>query len=103
MLDAGATTWWELWNPDGSWCHGWSAGPTYLLTTHILGVQPTAPGWRSFEVRPQPCGLEWAQGTVPTPLGDVAVEWRVEDGRCKTVVRAPVGAKYRVIEPEPVA
>ena len=102
MLDAGATTWWELWNPDGSWCHGWSAGPTYLLTTHILGVQPTAPGWRSFEVRPQPCGLEWAQGTVPTPLGDVAVEWRVEDGRCKTMVRAPVGAKYRVIEPEPV-
>ncbi|MCX6910640.1 MAG: family 78 glycoside hydrolase catalytic domain [Verrucomicrobia bacterium] len=102
MLDAGATTGWELWNSEGSWCHGWSAGPTYLLTTHILGVRPTAPGWRSFEVHPQPCGLKWAQGTVPTPLGDIAVEWRIEDGRCTTAVRAPAGAKHRVIEPEQV-
>lgn len=102
MLDAGATTWWELWNPEGSWCHGGSAGPTYNLTTHILGVHPTAAGWRSFEVRPQPCGLEWAQGNVPTPLGDIAVEWRVEEGRCTTAVRPPAGAKCRVIEPQQV-
>jgi hypothetical protein len=46
--------------------------------------------------------LEWAQGTVPTPLGDIAVEWRVEDGRCTTAVRAPAGAKHRIIEPQHV-
>jgi hypothetical protein len=102
MLDAGATAWWELWTPDGSWCHGASAVPTYLLSTHILGVRPTAAGWRSFEVHPQPCGLEWAQGIVPTPLGDITVEWRVQDGRCTTAVRAPAGAKHRVVEPQHV-
>ncbi|MCX7825485.1 MAG: glycoside hydrolase family 78 protein [Verrucomicrobiae bacterium] len=97
MLDAGATTWWEEWSPDASWCHGWSAGPTYLLTTQILGARPTAAGWREFEVRPQPCGLEWARGTIPTPQGDITIEWQVEQGRCKPAVRAPVGVKYRIL------
>ncbi len=102
MMAAGATTWWEKWTSDGSWCHGWSAGPTYDLTTHVLGVQATGPGWREYEVRPRPCGLKWARGTVPTPHGEINVEWQVVDGRCRTVVRGPTGLKYRVVPPESV-
>lgn len=102
MMAAGATTWWERWAPEGSWCHGWSAGPTYDLTTHVLGVQATAAGWREFEVRPRPCGLEWARGVVPTPHGEINVEWQVVDGRCKTTVRAPTGLKFRVVPPASV-
>ena len=49
MLERGATTFWEHYQeswPKGfctaagmSLCHGWSAGPTYSLPAHVLGVR----------------------------------------------------------------
>ncbi len=102
MLDAGATTWWERWDAEGSWCHSGSAGPTYDLTTRVLGARPTAAGWREFEVAPRPCGLDWARGTVPTPHGELQIEWQVVEGRCKTRVKAPPGLKHRVLAPQSV-
>ena len=49
MIDMGATTFWEMWSRRGgrltrSHCHGWSAAPTFFLSTHVLGVRPVAPG-----------------------------------------------------------
>jgi hypothetical protein len=84
MLRNGATTTWELVDrripgldtlvvAGRSQCHGWSAGPAHLLPSRILGVTPTAPGFRGVAVRPMLGDLEWAEGTVPTPLGPIAV------------------------------
>lgn len=63
-----------------SYCHGWSAGPAAQLPAFILGVRPTAPGWREVEIRPQPGGLKWAEGTVPTPYGEIHVTWQMVNG-----------------------
>lgn len=76
MLDWGATTWWEMWQPTASFCHGWSAAPTYFLSAEILGVKPARPGWEEILVHPHPVGLEWAKGEIPTPKGDVSIEWK---------------------------
>ena len=46
------------------------------MTTKVLGVSPTEPGFRRFEVRPHPGSLSWAEGTVPTPHGDVRAAWQ---------------------------
>lgn len=84
MLRHGATTTWELVDrrepgidhiqPAGrSHCHGWSAGPAHLLPAYILGVTPIAPGYRSVAIRPALGDLAWAEGTVPTPHGDIHV------------------------------
>lgn len=84
MLRSGATTTWEIVdrrepgidhiNVAGrSHCHGWSAGPAYLLPAHILGVTPTTPGFRTVEIRPALGDLAWAEGVVPTPHGDIQV------------------------------
>jgi len=89
MLRSGATTTWELVDrrepgidhiqPAGrSHCHGWSAGPAFQLPVHVLGVTPTAPGYRKVEIRPALDDLTWAEGVVPTPAGDIAV--RVQAG-----------------------
>jgi alpha-L-rhamnosidase len=56
--------------------HAWSTGPTAALSQYVLGVVPRAPGFRSWTVAPQPGALRWAQGTVPTPHGPIAVRWR---------------------------
>lgn len=85
MLRSGATTTWELVDrrepgidhiqPAGrSHCHGWSAGPANLLPAHILGVTPTSPGYRTVDLRPALGDLEWAEGVVPTPLGDIRIK-----------------------------
>ncbi len=91
MLKSGATTTWEVSQPEwdhlpfrrdipaNSHAHSWSAGPCWLFAAHILGVQPAAPGFREVRISPQASGLEWARGTVPTPHGPIRVEWR-QDG-----------------------
>ena len=40
---------------------------------HILGVTPTKPGFAEYEVRPNLSGLEWIDGVVPTPHGEIHV------------------------------
>jgi hypothetical protein len=101
MLRHGATTCWDVCDPDAhpqgierpethamSHCHGWSAGPAYLLPAHVLGVRPAAPGFAAIEVAPQLGGLAWARGAVPTPHGDIEVH--LEAGHGGTV-RLPAG------------
>jgi alpha-L-rhamnosidase len=95
MLESGATTWWEYWEPKGSFCHGWSAGPTHFLPAEILGVKPGAPGWKVINVDPHPAGLAWARGKVPTPQGEVSVEWRSGDEFSLTL-NVPVSAHVSV-------
>jgi hypothetical protein len=50
-----------------SLCHGWSAGPAYLLPAYVLGIRPTAPGFTAHTDDPQLGDLAWAEGAVPTP------------------------------------
>ena len=39
----------------------------------ILGVTPTAPGYREVSIRPALGDLTWAKGEVPTPHGQIRV------------------------------
>lgn len=89
MIQLGATTVWEAFNPKQSGtehysmygkrygkslCHAWGGGPIYLLGRYYLGVYATAPGYDSFVVEPSLGGLKWVKGTVPIEGGLVTVE-----------------------------
>ena len=102
------STLWEHVKPDGtpnlsafsSLAHGWGAGPTESLTTRVLGVNPTAPGFKRFDVMPHPGDLEWAEGRVPTPHGAVRAEWRREgDERFRLELDVPDGTVARAAVP----
>jgi hypothetical protein len=103
MLAAGAKTCWEVVHldrrdgfPTRSHCHGWSAAPVYILPRLVLGVRPTAVGWREVEVRPLAFGLEYARGAVPTPFGPITVRWERAAGRRPLLeVEAPPEIKVR--------
>ena len=94
MLDWHCTTWCE--NPDSprSECHGWSSAPTYEFSAMVLGVYPTADGYKSVRIKPNvDCyGLDWAKGTVPTPMGVISVAWEKKDGQVTLDVTLPAGA-----------
>ncbi len=76
-----------------SFCHGWGAGPVAQLPAYVLGVRPVGAGWREVEIAPRRCGLAWAEGTVPTPFGDVRVAWKVVDGKPKLTCTTPPEVK----------
>ena len=97
-------TMWETIGPYGgvptdahpSWDAGWSSGAAPALTTYVLGVQPTSPGFATFTVNPQSGGAAWgitsASGTVPTPHGDITVDWHLSAaGKLIVTVKAPRG------------
>jgi hypothetical protein len=101
-------TFWETVSPDGelglgsytSMSHGWAAAPTNFLTHETLGVRPTGPGFKTFDVSPQPTdGLNWAQGRVPTPHGTIRTAWRRTEGGFRLTVEAPAGTSYTATVP----
>lgn len=88
MLCEGATTFWEKYNPQEtgtqhlamygrpygkSLCHAWGASPIYLLGKYYLGVRPSEAGYREFSIQPVLGRLQWMEGTVPTPNGNIHV------------------------------
>ena len=89
MLNLGATTFWEAYDPTApadehyemygrpfgkSLCHAWGANPVYLFGRYFMGVYPTAPGYKEYTIEPALGGLKWMKGVVPTPQGDIKVE-----------------------------
>ena len=88
MLREGATSFWEKYIPSEqgtehlamygrpygkSLCHAWGASPVYLLGRYFLGIQPTQPGYATWEARPYLADLEWMEGRVPTPNGIIHI------------------------------
>jgi alpha-L-rhamnosidase len=86
MIDLGATSFWEKYNPEEknpellamygrpfgkSLCHAWGASPIYLLGKYYLGVKPTSPGYKTYLVEPCLGDLLWMEGDVPMPAGKV--------------------------------
>lgn len=102
MLDWGATTWWEMWNPGASFCHGWSGGPTYNLPAEILGIKPLKPGFAEVRIAPQWVGLQHASARVPTVKGDVGVAWQRDETTRAAAVRVeiPKDVPAEVVLPE---
>lgn len=73
MLQRGATTLWEGYEPNASLCHGFSTTPAYQLSNQILGVRATAPGYSRFEFAPNLHDLDHAEGAIPTIHGPIQV------------------------------
>jgi hypothetical protein len=102
MLENGATTFWEMWSQKGgrltrSHCHGWSAAPTFFLSTYVLGVQPASAGFATALIAPHPGILGWCRGRVPTPHGDIEVQWENADDQPFALrIQAPETIRLRL-------
>lgn len=99
MLDLGATSFWEKYDPNEkgaehyamygrpfgkSLCHAWGASPIYLLGKYFLGVKPLSPGYKKFLVEPNLGGLKWMNGIVPAPDGNIEVYCDLKEIRVKS-------------------
>jgi alpha-L-rhamnosidase len=109
MIDMGATTFWEMWSWQQkvgrltrSHCHGWSAAPTFFLSAYTLGVRPGGPGFAPVVVEPHPGDLAWCRGVMPTPRGNIAVQWDNRPGEPFDLrIQAPDGVDVQIVMPRP--
>ena len=99
MLARGATTLWESYDPTASLCHGFSATPVFQLSTEVLGVCPTAPGFTRFRLCPQLGDLQYARGLFPTVHGDIEVQWTRAADRVDLDVTVPNHTEVEVTPP----
>jgi len=118
MLDEGATSFWEAYDP--SWfredfhaslqsdnrsgyfvslAHGWSAGPTAWLMEQVLGIQSSGAGFSTVDIRPDLVDLDWAKGAEPTPRGLLKVDARKVGGGTAIALDLPEGVVARVAVP----
>ena len=87
MLDDEWDTLWELFVDDtGTYNHGWSAAPLYILSKYVAGVRPVKAGWEEFEIVPSDAVEEFS-AAVWTPKGIITVD-KTPD---KIIVNAPDG------------
>lgn len=75
-----------------SLCHGWAGGATPWLSENVLGIEILEPGCSRIRIIPHLGDLQWAEGTYPTPYGEIHVSHvKKEDGSIKTEVKVPEG------------
>jgi hypothetical protein len=87
MLNQGAVTWPEFFNPEadatsqapGSQCHGYGVSPAAYLVSEIVGIRPARPGFTTVYFQPFLDDLDWAEANVPTPRGIISVRWERSD------------------------
>jgi hypothetical protein len=117
MFVEGATSFWEAYDPGWpkenfhrslqadngqgyyvSLSHGWSSGPTAWLSEEVLGIRPSAAGFKNATIRPDLAGLAWARGAVPTPNGLIKVDYKAGDSFHATI-DLPAGVAAEVSMP----
>ena len=123
MINEGATSFWEAYDPAWpkdnphvdlqaddtagyriSLAHGWSSAPAWWLMEQVLGIVPTAAGFKETTIRPDLADLEWARGVEPTPQGPIKVDLHKEGkGKESQGLRAlidiPEGVEATVLFP----
>lgn len=88
MIRVGSTITMEAWDmkykPNSDWNHAWGAVPANIIPRRLWGIRPKAPGFAKVEVRPQMGDLAFSTIQVPTKLGVVKGEYRLESNGAKT-------------------
>jgi hypothetical protein len=101
LLRHGFSTFPETAEPSRSDCHAWSAWPMFEFQRVLLGIRPAAPGFASALIAPKPFGrVTEAAGAVPTCRGEIAVAWKMADGKFALKASLPRGLPARIELPD---
>lgn len=80
MLAQGSTItmegWSEICKPHQDWSHAWGAAPANIIPRWVVGLRPTKPGFKEYELDPHPGDLEYFRYRHKTASGVIEVEWK---------------------------
>jgi hypothetical protein len=88
----------DIKTPRVSFCHGWSAAPTYYLSKNVLGINfPEAPNLNKVDLIVKTDSIDAVEGAFPHPRGLIEVKWHTHNGkRVFDKIKVPEGVTYRV-------
>lgn len=92
MIDEGATTFWEKYDPNQkgaekyemygrkygkSLCHSWGAGPLYLLAKYVVGLKPCDSGYQEYSIKPYLTNFKYS-AKLPMNDSEILVDYNGE-------------------------
>lgn len=83
----------------GSTNHAWSGGGLTILAQYVCGLYPLEPAWKSFMVKPDLAGLEYAETGNETMAGIVAVKVTKTKSGMDIALTVPEGSQAVVYIP----
>ncbi len=117
QVNAGGTTIWERWDAlreDGTSNTGADDGTNGMISFNhyangsvgdfmyrrILGLEATEGGYKRFKVKPiLGGGIDYANGKVDCPYGEIKVDWKILDSRFNISVKVPVSTECELTLP----
>jgi len=102
IVASGSTTIWEnaiyelgrkFASGSGSLCHAFSTAPVSFFQRSLLGIRPTAPGFSTFTVDPGLFGLDFVEGEVPTPHGNIRINCEARGDGVQVTLVVPEGTQ----------
>lgn len=89
------STLWEVWGNEtdgfqgGTTNHAWSGGGLTLLSQYVCGIAPIEPGYKKFQVAPQPGALTSASAKVESVQGAIEAAFSNQPGSFEMNVTVP--------------
>jgi hypothetical protein len=77
----------------GSTNHAWSGGGLTILSQYVCGLYPLEPAWKSFMVKPNLGGLEYAETENETIAGKVKVKVSKTKSGMEMDLTVPLGSE----------
>ncbi len=103
MLERGATTLWESWEYPAnapSQNHPMFGSVSEWFYRSLLGINPSAPGFRTFYIKLQPAGdLDWARGNYQSAKGLISSDWKESGGIFTLRVVVPPNTRAEIWVP----
>ena len=103
ITDPQHTTLYEGWQEGGygggSTNHAWSGGMLTDICEQILGIRPTAPGWKEVIIRPVVSPITEATITIPTVNGTLSYSFKDDGTTYRATVTVPKGMTVRFCTP----
>ncbi len=112
VLDNRFTTLFEGWGIGGDGFgggtvnHSWSGGGLTVLSQYLCGIAPLTPGYKTFQIIPQPGDIKRASAVVPSVAGEIRSAYEVKGSKFNMQVAVPDGtqsvlgiaARYRSVK-----
>jgi hypothetical protein len=91
MVESETSTLWELFSRGGTLNHAWTGGPLTLIAEYVIGVSPTAPGYTTFQVKPQLAAVKRISCAFDSVRGRFAVRHALQGQSYHLEVESPAG------------
>lgn len=98
VTDEVDTLWEQFDKNDGTFNHGWTAAPLYIISKYVVGIQPTEAGFESYRIALTDF-LDSFTCTQQTVKGDMVVSLETKEGG-KVITLTTIEAEGTVLIPE---